>query len=1054
MKKQDRRWLALFFFVSGATGLMLQVAWSKELSYLLGNTLYAIATVVAAFMGGLGLGSALASRLAEKFRNPVRTYGGMELCIALCGALSIPLFRSMEGVFGALYALVGDNHALFLLMRFLVVFLVMAVPATLMGMTLPVVVGAIGRRQEEYEGGAGRLYGINTIGAVAGTLFAGFWIVPGLGLLGTCLTAAALQAGVAGAALWLSRRVGELQDLRVERRAEQEKKKKTEEAPPPPLEAARWTGGMMLVGGIYAVSGALAMVYEVGWFRLLALIIGPSVHAFSMMLVVYLAGVGLGSVLAAKWAQRLKSSRDWFAAMEAAIGFTSLLGLAFVNRLPEIYYDAFNWTRKTWMGQEGYVAAQAMVASVVVFLPTFLMGAMFPVVVRAFRESASGAAVPEKAVGRMYALNTAGAIAGSLAAGFFLVPGIGIWNTLALASLLSLLLGLVLWMGIPESWWQVPRLASAGVCAAAFSGFCFLLPSFNSANLNQGSYRKMRNMDAFSRNDLFDPSNTLLYYSEGINTTVAVFRLPGHASLRVTGKADASSLPVDLYTQIFVGQLPMLFAREHKHAAVIGYGSGVSAGTMLRHPDLESLDIIEIERGVIGASPYFAFLNDSPVDDPRGRLILEDGRIHMTYTGKFYDVIASEPSNPWISGVSNLFTVDFYRTVDSRLSEKGVFCQWIQLYELSEDTFKVMLATLQEVFPHVVIFLSQPSDVVVLASRQPIKIPWETYQARFRQPGVTADFAKVGIMRPEDILFYFLASDERVQDYTRGAMARNTDDNVWLEHRMPREFFTTQDALNSELPGRFATGRVPGIESMLPGIPVEEALRQIVSYAYSKEPQFMGNGVIDILSSWRAPVLAGLWEDIKVYAENGLPDRIRGHEAAVKGRYENTTRAATLVLKALIDPQVREKPSLGNDYIREAAMLDPELPVLLAMVGNGSYDAQNYAEAESIYRQLRAKPWSPAFYDGTIGLANIYARRGEFDEAWKTFAEAQQFNPYISNAFTEAAKLYKQRGLYAKAAETVRKGLFFNPGDASLVNLRRDLEALEKSSARPVPQAP
>src|ERR1041385_7800623 len=250
MKMHDRRVLALCFFLSGATSLMLQVAWSKELSYVLGNTLYAVATVVAAFMGGLGLGSGLASRFGSRIRNPIRAYAWMELIIAFCGAASIPLFRSLGTVLRPLYAFAGNSNNLFLLSRFLIVFITMAVPVTLMGMTLPVVIAAVGRRQERYEVGAGYLYGINTLGAVCGTLAVGFWQIPRLGLRGTCFCAGLLDAGIAVAAWWLCRQVGDVEDLRgIALKTPHLKKRE------PIRKAARssseWTGGMLLVAGVY-----------------------------------------------------------------------------------------------------------------------------------------------------------------------------------------------------------------------------------------------------------------------------------------------------------------------------------------------------------------------------------------------------------------------------------------------------------------------------------------------------------------------------------------------------------------------------------------------------------------------------------------------------------------------------------------------------------------------------------------------------------------------------------------------------------------------------------
>jgi spermidine synthase len=1026
MNVRDRRVLAIFFFVSGATSLMLQVAWSKELSYLLGNTVYAVATVVASFMGGLGLGSALASRFATRIKNPIRAYAAMECAIAFLGAASIPLFRSMSGVFGALYALSGDNHDLFLLARFFVVFVMMALPVTLMGMTLPVVIAAVGRRQEAYEGGAGYFYGINTLGAMAGTLFVGFWMIPRFGLQGTCLAAGMLDALLALGAWRLCRRVGDIADVRVEKRDATDNGAR--------VRASEWTAGMLLVGGIYGVSGAVAMIYEVGWFRLLALVLGPSVHAFSIMLTVFLAGVALGSVAAARWASRIRNSRDWFAALQGALGLAGLMGLALVNRLPGIYFDAFAWVRGIGIGRGDYIVAQAMTASVIVFLPTFIMGVMFPTGLRAFRHAAPNGSAPEEAVGRMYALNTVGAIIGSLAAGFFLIPDIGIRATLVLAAMLSTALGVALWISQRDNAkMRALRLTAATVIAVVCGSLYVILPPFNANNLNQGTYRRKPNNQASTNSSLFESDSYLLYYREGINTTVAVSGRPGRASLRVTGKPDASTLNADLYTQLFVGQVPMLFARHHRHAAVIGYGSGTSAGTMLGYPDLESLDIIEIERGIIDASKYFDSINHNPLRDPRAHLILEDGRIHMTYTDKVYDVIASEPSNPWISGVSNLFTVDFYRTARKHLAADGVFAQWIQLYDVSSDTFKAMIASLQEVFPHVAVFLSQPADVVVLASPEPIRVPWETLERRFTVPRVAADFRQVAMLKPADMLFYFLASDEAVREFASGAQERNSDDNVWLEHRMASEFFTVQDSLEVTLPEYFRSGKVLGLQQMVTGMPLESVLNDMVAYGYSMEPRLYNDNVYDALSSWRSPIMASVYADLHQMGQTEMSARLRRREQAESQHNANAMKASENIYRGFNDT------AGAKAYIEQAKALAPDLPMLMTILGSQAYAQRDLPAAENFYSQVVDKPWSTAHYDALIGMAYVYAGRGQADQALAMLERAMTFNAYLPNAYQLAAGIYKEQGDRGKTADVVQRGLSGNPQDAALLRMAQEM---------------
>jgi spermidine synthase len=1003
--------LSLLFLISGATTLILQVAWTKELSYLLGNTLYAVSTVVAAFMGGLGLGAWLAARWAPRWKRPLHAYSVMELIIAVFGAMSIPLLRNMESVFGWIYSALDPAAGAFLLIRFALVFITLAPAVTLMGMTLPVMTGTLGRREEGYERSAGWFYGMNTVGAMLGTFAAGFFLVPKFGLFGSCLIAAALDGIVALAAWQWGTRTGEVADIR----------KQTGDT--------SWTSGMWLIGIVYAVSGAIAMVYEVGWFRLLGLVLGPSVDTFAVVLAIYLAGLGLGSVAGSLWTKKVANSRDWFAAAQVSVGVLGLFGIVFGNDLPRAYFEAYIRTQQLF-GDQGYIAAHALVAGTLVLLPTFMMGMMFPLGVRAFREAGEKRMASEQAVGRIYAMNTTGAIIGSLAAGFALIPAVGVRPTLILAAGSSAALGLILWMGgLAARRRRLVRIAACGAVALLIAGIIAKLPAYDAALLNQGTYREVRKLTHFDRNDIIDSEEeSLLFYREGLNTTVAVFRLPGEANLRVTGKAEASTTSDDLYTQIFVGELPMLFAKEHRNAAVIGYGSGISAGSMLRHEGLESLDIIELEKAVLDSSIYFDFLSGAPLQDPRSRRILEDGRIHLTYTNKTYDVITSEPSNPWIAGVSNLFTVDFYERVRRRLSPQGIFGQWIQLYEMSEPTLQVMLASLHAVFPHVAIFLSPPLDMMVIASPEPLTIPWAELEQRFSTFAVRDDFRRVGILTPGQLMFYFLASEDAVNDYAAGAQALNTDNNVWLEHRMPLEFFRNHPPLDQALLQRFGTERLASLKRTVPDVPLASVLHDMVEYSYTPDFKISGDSFLEPVSGWRDPVLQSLGEELMRSGDKALLDDFHAYEAVERQRHEGSLRAMKQVLKLIRQP--------SRQALDEAIAADPNLPLLLLLRGNQAYEAHEYDIAEKFYAPLVDKPWTSPHYDALMAMSDIYEERGDRQRSLEFLERAMAYNPYYPMAFEQAAQRLIDEGRRDRASEIAARGLVFNPDSRELRQLR------------------
>jgi spermidine synthase len=1027
MKSIERWIVGACFVVSGATSLILQVAWSKELSYILGSTLYGSATVVAAFMAGLGIGSAVAARFAERLTRPVRAYAFIQFGIAACGAISIPVFRATEPVFRFLFQTFAPGEAGFLLARFLVVFFLILVPVTLMGMTLPIIAGAYARRKEKYGFEAGLIYGVNTLGAMFGTWLAGFFMLPVFGLWMTCVIAGLSDAVVGILALWVDRRLRPLEDIRRDRRQHRSGRGASVLAASPP-----WSGKQWMLGSLFAFSGAAAMVYEVGWFRLLGLTMGPSVYVFSAILGVFLLGVGLGSTVASRWAERVRFGGVWsFAILE---GVLCLLGLGqtfYYNRLPRLNYDLFIWSTSSF-GLSGLFWGQIGVAAAVVLPACLVMGALFPVTVRAVRESGDETS-PEANIGRLYVMNTFGGIAGSLAAAFLMVPGIGVWNTLIGASLASGVVALLA-LVLASQPGRIMRTACAVGLLTASVALVATAPPWDVTFFNQGLYREAYTTRKF---DLDRPrKEQLVYFGEGINSPVAVFNIGGEATLRVSGKVDASTIPGDFTTQLFVGHLPVMFNENPARVAVIGYGSGMSAMAALTHPEVQSLDIIEIERAVIEASPYFESINLNSLADPRTRVVLDDARVYLTHTGKTYDVITSEPSNPWMAGMSNLFTTDFYRIVRERLSANGIFGQWIQTYELSEETFKVILASIHDVFPHVVVFRPVVGDVVVLASERPIQVPWENFRKRFLEDRAFASFERVGIVNPFQVFFHFYASEDVVQRFIAGTTSRNTDDNVWLEYRMPRNMVEMDTSQTTEEHGigitLLQTGseqRLEAFERMLPAVPFDALVSQSLAYQYGME-----------LGVDRTGAVADLWGPGRSWVVQGLRSAIvRRNDPELSASFERWVSDGEAKMRnhAGAIQRLMSVKDTGREVATILNILDTvrDLPMAQAAVANTFYQAGDLQNAEAHYRNALRSVSSYAYYEALVGLGNVAAQRGQRDQAQQFYERAAAHNPYQVIAFHNLASLFLGNDA-EKLRQVVERGLLFNPHDPELAQLR------------------
>lgn len=805
--------ITAFFFVSGATSLALEVAWSKELSYLLGVDIYAATTVVTAFMAGLGLGALLAARLFRRFRATIGVYGVLQLVIGACGLISIPLFRATQPLLTILYAQLNYASGFFLAARFAVVFGLMLLPVTLMGMTLPVVVGAsTDGRERRFASLTGRLYGFNTLGAVTGTLLAGFLLVPNLGLLRTCLLTGLIDLLIGLAVLLVFRRSA----------ASSRPQSTDPEKPAEDCAAGRTAPGTLswpIV--VFALSGLAALGLEVVWFRILARIIGPSVHAFAIMLVLYLAGIGSGSLAGSLLVRRQRDDRFFVGWTLAAGALGGLLPLTALNELPFWYGDLFRY-----MAADGFTLrlflVQAMVTAWLILPATIPLGMLFPMIARADDRLSDRAANAANAVGRLYFGNTLGAVSGCLLMGFWALPMLGVKRSLVAASLL--LAGLAVFLLLrchrgqrrQRLWWSGALVGTLILILAA-------APPPDQQVLNAGLYSDMvdpeQHVGRRGRADL--RLGRLLMFREGINNSVAVVANKfddGNLTLHLTGGwVSTTEFHGRLHLR-FLGHLPMLFARAPEAVAVIGYGTGITTGTVLLYPTVRKVDVFELESGVIDATRYFDFINHRPLEDSRTRVFTLDGRSHMTYEPSTYDVVTADPIHPFVAGAANLYSQDFYRIAERRLNDGGIFCQWIPLTAISEDAFKTVLNSIHSVFPHTAIFTFF-GEAVVIASRESLDRDWSAVARRFDHPRVKADFESMDILSPYNLKVFLMGAGRQVDAYLQHATRINTDDNVWLEHRIPQDLFNRSvQNLFFELEDFFKKGRASALQALFPGL--------------------------------------------------------------------------------------------------------------------------------------------------------------------------------------------------------------------------------------------
>lgn len=770
------------FFVGGLTSLVLETAWSKSLSYLLGTDLYGAATTIIAYMAGLGVGALLAVRFAGKLGPPLRAYALLQVGIGVAGLLSISLLHATEGLFEALYRL-SSQHTLFLGARFLVTFLVLLPATTLMGMTLPVVVGAHGLARLSTPATVGLLYGLNTLGAVTGTVLAGFVLVPRVGLHMTCIVAGVLDLVIALGAYLLHRK------LLCQRQPQPS-------APPAEVATAQpavpFDAG---VAGAVFFSGLMALALELCWFRLLGQVIGPTVQAFALTLAVFLAGVGLGSLFGSRLLRRFATGEAALLFFLVAGALLALIPAYYLDDVPALYTSLWQHKRED-MPEASLVVAQVLTACALMLPATLMTGAAFPAGVRAYRERQGERESLPSISGKLFFVNTLGSAIGTFVWAFFLVPDFGVDGGIRLGASMALVGAVLVIVTPPAARARAAWKRTQAVTAAALA-LCvvvvLLVPAPDARALNQGVFSTIRSTN--KRNSwLAQPMSDkakIVFSKDGVNGSVSVVANrhgSGGLDLAFSGKWVASTHLSTRRSLILLGHLPMLLSeRAPESALVIGLGTGITSGSLLQYPSLKSLTIVEIERAVLEASNEFRAFNHSPLEDPRTKVVIQDGRTYVAFTDQTFDLITSDPIHPWVKGAANLYTREYYARAVERLNPGGIFCQWIPS-TMSVGAFRSILKTIHSAFPHVQ-FLFADREVVAVAALEPIRYDEAKLAERMAAPAVSRDLNALRVGEV-DKMMQLLERDLHPIERTRYQGARlNTDDNVLLEHLLPWDTF-------------------------------------------------------------------------------------------------------------------------------------------------------------------------------------------------------------------------------------------------------------------------
>jgi spermidine synthase len=769
------------FFLSGATGLVYEVIWVRLTGLVFGNTSHAIAVVLGAFMAGLALGSWQLGRYADRVPSALKLYGMLEIGIGIAAALVPFVFQSLHGVYWALAPSIQGIPGGSVLLRFFTSFAVLLVPTFLMGGTLPVLAKFFTQSAKEVQQKVGLLYALNTFGAAFGTLVAALYFIPGLGNIRTTLLIAALNAGIGIFAILLDRRWSRVDS--------------TEEVPTPALPAVdesidNTTGGLVLL--TLVGSGFVSMLYEVAWTRALTAMIGSSTYAFSIMLVTFLVGIAAGSSIASRL--RTVASLRLLGLTQLGIALGGLFFLVGYKVAPLVVIGAL---RALFYSFPAMLVTQFVVCAFLMIVATICMGATIPIASQIY---SSRIKLLGRSIGNIYSVNTLGAIAGSLIAGFVLVPLLGTERTIVAGMFFNAAMAaLILSAPVAIRKWDVAKMAAVALLLLAtysMKGKVFWTPE----SLDQGIivYAKMLDSRPEYTLDEHYSDTDVVYFKEGNNATISARRGEDYVGLRTNGKVDASNKD-DMTTQLMIGFLPFLYHSNPRSAMIVGYGSGVTVGAAATFKEVEDIDCLEIESAVVGAAPVFASINRKSYENPKVHITFDDARNFMNVTRKQYDVIISEPSNPWIAGVASLFTSEFYDRAVQVLKPDGVFAQWVQLYELAPEDLRMILHEFQAKFPEVSAWASG-GDLILIGTKQPQRLNMERWsRLAAEDPSVVADLRRyMRSTAPEGLLAYYVTSSGPIRKFAE-TTRRNSDDHPLLEFHAPRELYKNTRDLNIRL---------------------------------------------------------------------------------------------------------------------------------------------------------------------------------------------------------------------------------------------------------------
>jgi len=981
--------IATLFLLSGATGLLYEVIWMRTLSLIIGVTVLATSVTLASFMAGLAIGSYLFGRLSDRSGNPLRMYGLLEGGIGLFAILSPAIFKAFSLFYASVYANIGEEGWRMAAFQFSVPFLLLLVPTSLMGGTLPALGRYLIRSRSEVGAKAGLLYSVNTFGGVLGCFSAGFILMGSIGVTNTIYLGGITNLLIALVALGLSTGV------------EGKPSPPKEETPQDRRVWSRRTRSLALFG--YSVGGFASLATEVLWTRTLVVSIGQTTYAFTMMLMTFLLGIALGSLAISGKVGSLKRPLAFFGLMEVVLG--AFVALSFTVNFKLLDLEGILRATSEPGSWWDFTGVRLLIAFSVMIIPTTIMGAAFPLASAIYAGEVSSVG---GRIGKLYSLNTVGAIFGAFAAGFLIIPSIGISRGLTLIGMINGMLGAVL-LAFSELRSRKLKLALSAVTLSSFIlafGLSERTPVVKASRLLKEKGNEY----------------SIIYEREGVDASLAVLerKTDRVKELNIDGMTTAFTDYEDMQVHKMLAHLPMALHPNPRTVLVVGFGFGSTAWGTLQYGDVET-DCVELVKDERETADFFLRQNHGVLDMPNFRIVFGDGRNYIITTDKTYDVISFNAIHPRIS--PNLYTEEFYRFCREKLSPDGMVCAWLPTNWLSEDEFRGLIATFQSVFPHTSFWYINPNHAILLATPGPLDIDYRSVSGKLKSEKVRDDLREVNLDNPLRFLSTFMIGEDRLREYCRGARI-NSDANPYVEfsRTLPNHPFT------------------PTLESLL------RLREKVLPYIRNLTmPEKIARKEFDQVFEGQTYVIRG-----QILAWTGNPMEARENYLAAlevdppNPHAKRLLRIAETQIKGFKemvslrpkDARLREK--VAYIYIKEGKYLEAmgQLEEAIRIDPDGSADAHNNLGTiysmmgrndEAMSEFLKAVEIDPRSVLAHMNLGALYLSKGMHEKAEEEFLKVVEIDPKFPRSYNELGVIYSDRGDVERAEKFYRKAMEADP---------------------------